>query len=309
MLKDLFKNIQKVLFNKQYRNIVLQIIIVAIVAIVITIIVKSTESFCAFGIIGDCTTSAETKVVDITEQIQNIDQSIKQRIDQQCLITNTATNQLNILDSVVTNLNVDQKNIIKNMCALRNAFDASVNTEAQNKVAAVIAQHAKSTGGFLGAPADSKSVTESITNSQTFIDNSMVLESIKRCISSLTETNVINIVNSNVTNTSIKQLNDQFFECLASDENTAKLAADAKALSEKQIDQSAEAEGNDVIKSIAGLFQGIGMWFFIPLAIVMIFFLFFGSKTVSNSPDLQKSLAEAIASYRIQSNISTPSSS
>ena len=106
MIKDFFKSLFKI--NRETKIFIGIIVLLVIIGA----IVKSTEPFCAFGI-GDCTSRAETKVVDITEQIQNIDQSIKQKIDQQCLIANTATNQLNILDSVVTNLNVEQKNIIK----------------------------------------------------------------------------------------------------------------------------------------------------------------------------------------------------
>jgi hypothetical protein len=294
MIKDFFKSLFKI--NRETKIFIGIIILLVIIGA----IVKSTEPFCAFGIIGDCTTEAKTEVVDITEQLQSIDQSIRQKIDQSCLSANSASNIINVIDSTLVNADISQQNILKNICALKSAFEADVNTEAQNKVAAVIAQHAKSTGGFLGAPANSESVTKSITDSKTFIDNSMVLESVKRCMNQVQFENVVNIINSSVTNTSIKQLNDQFFECLASDINTAQLAAEAKAESDKQIQQSAEAEGNDLIKS---LFQGIGMWFIIPIAIVAIFFLFFSSKTISDNPELGKSLLEAYASSKaIQSS-------
>ena len=275
MLKNIGKTINK--FASKLPKIKLSTVVIFAIVIALSIyILLKVEQFCVLGIVGDCTTKSVTKVEDISENIMQIDASIRQSVTQSCLNSSSASNVVNIIDSNLTNASISQQNILKNVCVLKSAFDSSVSLEAQQKLAAAIAQYAKSKGGFMGAPASSEAVTESITKSAQEIDSSQVFNSVKNCVNNLDLDNVINIINSNVTSTSIDQINNSFFECLANDSTTTAIAVQGKQEQEKQIDQKAESESVDVISS---LFTGFNI-LIIGIGLVLVLGLFIGGKAL-----------------------------
>jgi hypothetical protein len=217
---------------------------------------EEIEDFCAFGVIGDCKTTTTNTVEDITTNLTQIDNSIKQSIDQSCSSTGSASNVMNIINSKLNSASINQKNVLKNVCSLQSSFSSNVSAEAQNKVAATIAQHAKSTGTLIGgAPADSNNIQRSITDNKTFIDNSQVLNSVKRCVMNISAENIANIIGSDVSNSNFNQANDSFMQCLANDNVTANIAAEGKTAKDTQTNQDAAAEGGDFLKSISGIFS------------------------------------------------------
>jgi predicted PurR-regulated permease PerM len=280
-------------YNKSIRRTLLALLFIVII---ITYVLSLFDPFCVLGIIGDCTTKSTSTVVDITNTLSSIDNSIRQAINQSCEVTADANNIINILDSSLNNVSISQQNIIKNICALQSSFSSNVDAESQKKVAAAIAQHAVSKGAFLGSPSNSETVTESINNSSTFINNSQLLESVKKCVMNMELNNIINILNSSVTNSSIEQINNQFFECLASDANTAEIASKAREEYAKQIDQTADASGanvaQDIFNGISSIFGSLNI-FFVVLGLAVIVFIYYFSKTATNvvNSDAVKNLA------------------
>lgn len=122
-------------------------------------------------------------VTNITKTLMNVDNHIKQNIEENCISQNTQKNVINIINSKVRNATLAQKNQLQTLCALQSSFQNNVNSDVQNKIAAAIAETAKSKGGdIFGGKAASKNIAKVINESSTFIDNSQVLDVIKTCV-------------------------------------------------------------------------------------------------------------------------------
>jgi hypothetical protein len=225
--------------------------------------------------------------------IRDRDNSIKQVIQQSCIDTTSASNVTNIIGSSVRNTNINQQNIIKNMCALKSVFTSDISSDLKNQVAAAIASHAEATGTLLGgAPASTDTIQSSIDNRTSYVDNSQTLNSIKTCMNNLSIENIINIIGSDVSGSNLQQLNDQFKECLASDINTAELAQKMDVSRTVSFDSSSSAAGGDVFKSLGQLFQGMSTWF-IVIGVVLVVFLI-GSFMFGSSDNGSQVLNNAI---------------
>lgn len=210
------------------------------------------------------------KVTNISEQLMQVDNSIRQSIEQNCSQTGKQSNVINIINSKLQNATLNQKNVMKNVCALQASFDNSVNSDVQNKIAAAVAQHASSTGGgLLGGDAKSENISEVINKSQTFIDNSQVLEAVKNCVMRIEQSNIANIINSDVSNTSFDQANDSFSSCLQTMEATSSLVNKAAADTSTTIDQTASATGGSIFGASGASFASLGS-FAVPLIISII---------------------------------------
>jgi hypothetical protein len=214
---------------------------------------EEIEDFCAFGVIGDCKSTTTNSVEDITTNLTQIDNSIKQVIDQSCLSTGNGSNVINIINSKLNNSSIAQKNVLKNVCALQSTFNSNLTAATKNTVAATIAQHAKTTGTlFGGGPADSNNIQRSIDENKNFINNSQVLNSVKKCVMNINVENIANIIGSDVSNSNFNQANDAFMECMANDNVTSSVAAEGKTAKETNSNQQGTSDGGDIFKSISG---------------------------------------------------------
>lgn len=230
----------------------------------------TSEHFCAFGVIGDCTTKAKNEVTDIAEQLTKIDNSIKTSIDESCTSTGTQSNVINVINSTLRNASINQKNVLKNICSLKSVLDSKVSADAQNKVLAAVVQHAESKGALIGgSPASSEDVTTSISKTSNYIDNSQVLAIAKKCILGIDQQNIANIIGSDVSNTDFNQANDSFMQCLASDSNTANIAATGKNNAELDAKQDAKATGGDIFASLASI-TTVSIYVIIGISVVCI---------------------------------------
>jgi hypothetical protein len=274
------------IFKGSMRNL----LTIGLIVISIILVIKNfyiIEHFCIAGVIGDCTTKTKNEINDITNHLSNIDNSVKQVIDQSCSETQIASNTVNIIGSDVRNTTINQKNVIKNICALKSIFDSNIDTKIKDEVAATIVSHAESTGALLGgSPADSENIQNSINNRTTYINNSQLLNSVKKCINQLDIENVVNIIGSRASGLEIVQLNEYFKECLAQDENSVKLSQDMEAKFDKNFDATAKAQGGDVLKSFGEMWKNIigaitgniGFWIIIGIvAIVLGYYYFTGT--------------------------------
>ena len=156
---------------------------------------------------------------------------------------------------------------MKNLCSLQESCDNSVSSDVQNKIAATIAQHASATGGgLLGGDAKSTNITDTISRSQTYINNSQVLNAVKNCVMRIEQSNIANIINSDVSNTSFTQANDSFSSCLQEMGVKSQLENKAAAETETTIDQTASATGGSILGASGASFASLGS-FAVPLII------------------------------------------
>lgn len=216
--------------------------------------------------------AAETtnKVTNISEQLMQIDNSIKQSIEQNCSQSGKQSNVINVINSKLQNATLNQKNAMKNLCALQASFDNSVSQEAQNKIAATVAQHAAATGGgLMGGDAKATNVSETYNKSQTFINNSQVLNAVKNCVMRIEQSNIANIINSDVSNTSFTQANDSFSSCLQTMGVKSEIESKAAADTETTVDQTASAAGGSLLGPSGASSASLGS-FAVPLIISII---------------------------------------
>jgi hypothetical protein len=192
------------------------------------------------------------KVRDITNQLTSISNSINKSINEDCINNTNQSNTINIINSRLSNLTANQKNVSKNICALKSAISDKVDIDSQNKVLAKIAANAKATGGSLGG-GDAASINDidSEHNSSVYINNSEVLNIVKNCISNINQENILNIMNSDVNNTQFTQANDQFSSCLQESSATADFVTKAVNSAETSISASAESVGGSLLGSTA----------------------------------------------------------
>lgn len=191
-------------------------------------------------------------VTNITRTMMDIDSSIKQNIQEDCISQDTQKNVINIINSKVRNATVAQKNQLENLCSLQASFKNNVNTDIQNKVAAAIAETAKSQGGSLGGGNSvSKNIVKVMNDSSTFVNASQVLTAIKRCINNIDQSNIINIINSDVDSGNYNQVNDAFKKCLMSFDATNDLVTKATSETKSDVKTEAESKGGDPMASSA----------------------------------------------------------
>lgn len=213
---------------------------------------------------------ASNSVTNITNQLVKVHNTIEKSIEQNCSISGKQSNVINVINSKLQNATLNQQNVMKNVCALQASFDSTVDNDAQNKVATAIAQHAQATGGGLGG-GDGKASNDitNINNISTEIYNKDVLKAVKNCVMQIDQSNIANIINSDVSNTSFTQANDSFASCLQTMEATASLVSKAKAESSTALTQKSEAEGGTLFGASGGSLASLGSSAF-PLIISVI---------------------------------------
>ena len=198
--------------------------------------------------------SAETtnKFTSITASLMNVDNSIKQNINEECLSQDSQKNIINIINTKIKNATFAQKNQLENLCSLQAAFKANVNSNIQNQIADAITQAAKSEGGGpMGGNAASTNISTIVKENSTTINNSQVLDVVKKCIMNIDQSNIINLINSDIDSGNFDQVNTDFKKCLMSFESTSEIVSKAAAESKTEAKQTAEAKGGDPMASSA----------------------------------------------------------
>lgn len=252
------------------KNWVLIVLIAIVLLYTFPNVFKKREEFSMFspfpGFLG-LTPTVKQEVRDITNNSIFNDNSIRQNIEQSCVNTTSTDNTLNIIGSKIKGLNTNQQNLVRNICALQSSFSNNVSEESQNKMAATIAQYAESKGGLLGASPSTDTYTILDTDNSKYINNSQVLNSVKKCINDISLNNTINIISSNVEDSNLNQTSDSFMECLASNEATIEIASKSSNDILRDIETGISAKGGDyeissIVAVISSLFFLIGVLVF-----------------------------------------------
>ena len=212
---------------------------------------------CIFGQ-GDCTTKNTTDISDITKNNTEIDNSIKNRINQDCSASAMQSNTINIIGSNVKKLSATQKNSLESMCILQSILKSTTNAEVVNNLMNKVKENLKSEGALLGSPASNETVIKRMTENTSKVNNSKFNEVAKNCIMNTKQSNLLNIIGSNVEDTTTDQANAAFLKCLS--QHSDDTGIDAKALSDtkQETDTTKSAAGGDLGKSVGAAAEGVG---------------------------------------------------
>lgn len=195
---------------------------------------------------GASQTKSTVDIKELNETDMNLSSETYNKIKNTCEATSNQSNVLNIMGSNVTKLKASQKNAAKNTCLLQTAVSTVNDTESQNKLMSALKQgleqNASAGIGLANAESDTSISKE---NRFTLNDSKKTVnEAIKGCIMAVDQSNVINIVGANVTDSTIDQANDVMMECLSSygvvTENKAKTSSDTTSTTTSEQSQTAK---------------------------------------------------------------------
>jgi hypothetical protein len=209
---------------------------------------------CIFGQ-GDCNSETTTDITNITSNNTEIDNSIRNRINQDCNVAISQSNTANIIGSKVKKLTVSQNNSVQSLCVMRSILKNNISTEVTNKLLDEIKNNVSTTGALLGAPAYNKTIMKNFTDNSTKINNSKFNDITKRCILGLSQDNILNIIGSEVEDSTIDQANKAFLECLSEHSDDTLVTFESLNDTQKKNDNTTTAQGGDLLKS-AG--EGVG---------------------------------------------------
>lgn len=212
---------------------------------------------CIFGM-GDCGSSTSTEISDITRNNIEINNSIKNNIQQNCNMSTLQSNVINIIGSNVKKLSAKQTNSINNMCILQTILKSTTNADVVNNLMDKVKQNLQSSGGLLGSGASNNTVIKKLTENSSKVDNSKFNEISKNCILNTTQKNLLNIIGSNVEDTTTDQANAAFLKCLSQHSDDTGITSSVLNDTKQEKDITSKAEGGDIGKSVGTAAKGIG---------------------------------------------------
>lgn len=198
---------------------------------------------------------AESKVNTeiINENEFNIDQSTRNNINSSCMNAPTQSNIQQIVGSKVKNLRTDQSNVSKNLCKLQTMLNDTKGTTLQNDILNKLAQQIEAKGGLPGTGGKAESITKMYNKMRENLDQSTINNITKDCIMKQDQRNVIQIFGSDVSDSSLSQVNSSFAECLQEYDDVKKLDSNLANTAKAELDQSVKSSAMDPFASFASL--------------------------------------------------------
>lgn len=242
---------------------------------------------CILGM-GDCNSTSKTDISDITNNDTDINNSITTNINQDCNQLMSQSNVINIIGSTVKKLSAQQKNSLQSVCIMQSILKSQTSAEVINKLLDQVKTNIETKGALLGSPASNETISQKLTTNKTKINNAKFNDISKKCIQDIKQSNLLNIIGSNVEDTTTDQANEAFLKCLsAHSDDTVITASD---LSDTKIDSdiTTKTQGGDVLKSAGeaakdlgqgvgaaakGVGEGAGAWissFIVPFIIALV---------------------------------------
>ena len=212
---------------------------------------------CFLGM-GECTSTNKVDISDITNNDTNIDNSIKNIINQNCTMSGNQSNTINIVGSTVKKLSATQKNSLDSMCIMQSILSSKVSSDVTNKLLDKVKENLETTGAVLGSPSSNETISKKLTTNKTNVNNSKFNEISKNCIMSIDQKNLLNIIGSNVEDTTTDQANAGFLKCMSQHSDDTGISAAALSDTKNESDITSKAAGGDVGKSVGEAAKGIG---------------------------------------------------
>lgn len=158
--------------------------------------------------------SSSSKISRLSQKDLNLDDSTFNKIQKSCSATSSGQNTLEISGSYVTGSDINQQNIIDNLCILRTAIDQRRKGAITSNVEEAVNQDLEAEGGLPGTGGSSDSIQQLITKMNTKVNRSVTSDIIANCILSQNVGNSLKITSSVVRNSNIGQVNHAFARCL-----------------------------------------------------------------------------------------------
>jgi hypothetical protein len=212
---------------------------------------------CFLGL-GDCDSVSKVDISDITENNLEINNSIKNIINQNCKTIASQSNVINVIGSKVVRLNASQKNSFEGHCIMQSILSSDVDSSVQDKLIEKIKNNLETSGGLLGSPAKNDTVADTIKKNKTSIDNSQFNQITKDCLLNIDQENLLNIIGSEVEDSKFDQVNDLFLKCLSEHSNVTKVSSDFLQDTQQEKALSSTTESGDVGGSLGKAVKGLG---------------------------------------------------
>lgn len=216
---------------------------------------------CILGM-GDCNSASSSDISNITDNNIEINNSIRNQINQDCSQLLGSSNTINIVGSTVKKLSASQKNSVQSMCIMQSILKSQTSADVVNKLLGQIKNNLESRGALLGSPASNNSIVKNITTNKTNIDNSKFNDVSKKCIMDIKQSNLLNIIGSNVEDTTTDQANEGFLKCMSAHSDDTAITAASLGDTKQESQSTSQTSGGDVAKSlgegISSAAQGIG---------------------------------------------------
>ena len=209
---------------------------------------------CILGM-GDCGTSTSTDISNITTNDTEINNSLKNQINQDCNQLLGQSNVINIVGSTTKKLSAAQKNSVQSMCIMQSILKSQTSADVVNKLLDKIKSNIETSGALLGSPASNNTIIKNVTENRTKIDNSKFNEISKKCILDTKQSNLLNIIGSNVEDTTTDQANEAFLKCLSTHSDDTQITAASLSDTQQEADITSKTQGGDVAKSLG---EGVG---------------------------------------------------
>jgi hypothetical protein len=215
---------------------------------------------------GAATSISNTEVINYNDFV--IDQSIRNKITQDCIVRTVAENILRITDSKVANLTSTQSNILKNLCILQAMIKETRDSRASQDLMTKIVKDIEAKGGLPGTGGYSESISKLYNRMNANLDQSTVNEISKNCIMQQDSKNLIEIMASDVTGATLTQVNQNFIDCLQNYGEVRELGADILNRASTELEESVRSSAIDIGLSAVSVL--------IPLIILVAILRFFG---------------------------------
>lgn len=166
---------------------------------------------------GASSSKSSMKVEELNESNLAVDNSTFNDIKNTCESSQKQSNVLNIIGSDVTKLNTQQTNLLKNMCMLKTAIEKNIENNTESKIASLLKTQveANAVAGIGVAISETNTDIQKKNIVNTNIDNKTINKAMLGCLNEQDQSNVINIVGSRVTDSTLTQANDAIIECVS----------------------------------------------------------------------------------------------
>lgn len=200
---------------------------------------------------------SNTEVINYNDFV--VDQSVRNRITQDCIVGLEAENVLRITGSKIRKLTTDQSNIIKNLCILQTMIRDTRDAAASQELMTKIAKEIEAKGGLPGTGGYSESISKLYNRLAVSVDQSTINDISKNCIMDQRSSNVMEIFDSDIEGADLVQVNKTFSQCLQNYGEVREIGADLLNRASTELDESVRSSGLNF-----NLFASI----FIPILII-----------------------------------------
>lgn len=196
---------------------------------------------------GAATSISNTEVINYNDFV--IDQSIRNKITQDCIVRAVSENILRITDSKVSNLTTTQSNIVKNLCILQAMIRETRDAKASQDLMTKIVKEIEAKGGLPGTGGYSESISKLYNRMSANLDQSTVNEISKNCIIQQDSKNLMEIMGSDVSGATLTQVNQTFVDCLQNYGEVRELGSDILNKASSELQESVKSTGTDLAAS------------------------------------------------------------